>query len=169
MTPALARTWMAAAALALLAASPTPSIAADAAPGARTCSRQDLVGAWDVVRIATPPASPIALDARDPSYYPHQRFVFQDNGIARHVTSTVPIAPVARQVAAGPLATTWELDGQGFLTLRHGSAPPPEPALCGYLIQADPRSAGAVRAGDVLLTYYRDGRPVLFRHLRRQN
>jgi hypothetical protein len=49
-----------------------------------------------------------------------------------------------------------------MLTLRQGSGGAPEPALCGYLTQADRQSAGVVRAGDVLLTYYRDEQPVLF-------
>jgi hypothetical protein len=136
--------------------------------GVRACAKADLVGSWDMVRIATPPASSVALDARDPSYYPHQRFVFQEDGRVRHLTSTVPLAASSQPTAlAIPSTTTWSLDDQGFLTLRQSAAPAPEPVLCGYLIQADPRSAGPVRTGDVLLTYYKNRKPILFRHLRK--
>jgi hypothetical protein len=134
----------------------------------RPCTRADLVGIWNVVRLE--PGSRTTIDAANPYSFPHQWYVFYGNGAMRHITSTREITPSDyRTYTRIPATTTWRLDERGGLTLDKTASGASEWSLCTVIL--DPpskgRAAGLIRPGDVLLTYFRGNQIAMARHLRR--
>lgn len=125
---------------------------------ARVCAPDDLHGTWDVVDMS----AAFRMDRTDAYYYPHQRYVFEAGGAARHVTSTQPFTAADwRTLIAGAATSTWSLDERGRLILTRPSGQ--EGAICTFGVQP----VQNLRAGDVVLTYFDRGQPVLKRVLRK--
>jgi hypothetical protein len=125
---------------------------------ARVCASADLPGTWDVVDMS----AAFPMDRTDAYYYPHQRFVFEAGGAARHVTSTKPFTPTEwRVLISGPAMSTWSVDDRGRLFFTRPSGQ--EGAICTFGLQP----VQNLRAGDVVLTYFDRGQPVLKRILRK--
>jgi hypothetical protein len=134
----------------------------------RACTRTDLVGTWNVVRLE--PGTRTTIDPADPYFFPYQWYVFYGNGGMRHITSTTEITPSDyRTYTRAPVTTTWRLDDRGGLTLGKTAIGQSEWSLC-TVILAPPRegrAAGLIRSGDVLLTYFHGNQIAMARHLRR--
>jgi len=145
-----------------------PAVAEEAAEALRPCAAGDLLGAWEVVRFGVSRSFPV--DRRDPYFYRHQRYVFAADATVRHLRSEARITPEAhRRLLAATPATTWAVDGEGKLLLPGPGAARLERADCAVLTRKviDPRSQVPALPGDVLLTHYDGGRPVMRRQLRK--
>ena len=144
-------------------------LAQDAADALRPCKPGDLIGTWEVIRFGTAPA--VRVDRSDPSFYPHQRYVFASNATVRHLTSQTRITPAdhrALLAATGP--ATWAVDGAGKLLVQKEGATRLETAACAVLTKevVDPRSRVPAMPGDLLLTHYDTAdKPVMRRQLRK--
>jgi hypothetical protein len=125
---------------------------------ARLCAPADLTGTWEVVDMS----AAFRMDRNDPYYYQHQRFAFETGGGVRHVTSTKPFTPTEwRALTAAPATSTWSLDDRGRLIVTRPSGQ--EGVVCTFGLQPVENQ----HAGDVVLTYFDRGQPVLKRVLRK--
>ncbi|MBI2161253.1 MAG: hypothetical protein HYU25_12925 [Candidatus Rokubacteria bacterium] len=135
----------------------------------RPCTPADLIGAWEVIRFGT--ARAVAVDPSNPSFYPHQRYVFAANATVRHLTSRTKITPADhRALLAATAPATWAVDGTGKLLVQQEGATRLETAACAVLTTkvVDPRSRVPAMPGDLLLTHYDAvDRPVMRRQLRK--
>ena len=134
----------------------------------RPCKAADLIGAWEVVRFGTAPS--FLVDRTDPNFYPFQRFVFASNATMRHLTSNTRIARADhRALLAETAPVTWAVDGDGKLLLQKEGAVRLETIACAVLVKevVDPKRRVPALAGDVLLTHYDAGTPVMRRQLRK--
>lgn len=140
----------------------------DIASAFRPCARADLVGAWQVLRMGVTPG--FAVDKTDPAYFPHQRYVFNADANLYYLTSTKPITPEEqRALVAATAAATWAVDGEGRLLTQKPGEPRLDDSTCQMVVvqTRDPKSDIHPSPGDVLLTLYADGKPVIRRLLRR--
>ena len=78
-------------ALMLVGLAVAPAAAVDPAELMRPCRRQDLIGAWRVMRVNVPRGS--SVDRDDPAFLPHQRYVFRANATMTYATQEVPFSP----------------------------------------------------------------------------
>ena len=166
-------------------AAPDAAVAPDAtAPGARAsapdapraerdalrpCTRADLLGTWQVVRMGA--ARAVTVDRSNPEYYPHQRYVFAANATLRYLAAQKAITPEDhRALAAASTAATWAVDETGRLLTQPDGAPRQEVSTCAVLLGAVRSEGGGVTGepGDLLLTRLdAQGRAVSRRQLRR--
>ena len=144
-------------------------LAQDAADALRPCKPGDLIGTWEVIRFGTAPA--FLVDRSDPSFSPHQRYVFAANATVRHLTSPTRITPADhRALLAATAPATWAVDGAGKLLVQKEGATRLETAACAVLTKevVDPRSRVPAMPGDLLLTHYDTAdKPVMRRQLRK--
>ena len=135
----------------------------------RPCTRADLLGTWQVVRMGA--ARSVTVDRSDPEYYPHQRYVFATNAIVRYLAAQKAITPEDhRALAAAAAAATWAVDETGRLLTQPDGAPRQEVSTCAVLLGEVRSEGGGVTGepGDVLLTRLdAEGRAVSRRQLRR--
>jgi len=135
----------------------------------RPCARVDLLGAWEVVRMGAAPG--FTFDRADPEYRPFQRYVFDANATARHLTSETAITPDEhRALVARAAAATWAVDETGRLQLLKEGAAQPEAATCAVLLKEVESRQGGIPGlpGDLLLTHAdARGKPVVRRQLRK--
>jgi len=147
-----------------------PREAKRAAPEAlRPCTRTDMIGAWQVIRMGA--ASAGDVDRDDAEYYPHQRYVFSSDATVRYLAAQTPITPAAhRALAAAAPAMTWATDDGGRLLIQPAGAPRRQVSTCQVLVTGTHDASGVVTGepGDLLLTRLaEDGRAVSRRQLRR--
>ena len=140
----------------------------DVASAFRPCARADLIGAWQVLRLGVAPA--FGVDKADPAYFAHQRYVFDANANLYQLTSTKTITPDEQRallVATPPV--TWAVDAEGRLLTQRAGEPRLDNSACQVILveTKDPRSDIHPGPGDVLLTLFADGKPVVRRLLRR--
>jgi len=144
-------------------------LAQDAADALRPCKPGDLIGTWEVIRFGIAPA--FLVDRSDPSFSPHQRYVFAANATVRHLTSPTRITPADhRALLAATAPATWAVDGAGKLLVQKEGATRLETAACAVLTKevVDPRSRVPAMPGDLLLTHYDTAdTPVMRRQLRK--
>lgn len=144
-------------------------LAQDAADALRPCKPGDLIGTWEVIRFGIAPA--FLVDRSDPSFSPHQRYVFAANATVRHLTSPTRITPADhRALLAATAPATWAVDGAGKLLVQKEGATRLETAACAVLTKevVDPRSRVPAMPGDLLLTHYDTAdKPVMRRQLRK--
>jgi len=135
----------------------------------RPCTRADLIGTWAVIRFGT--ALSVRVDPADPSFHPHQRYVFHANASMRHLTSAAPVTREDhRAMLAAPLTSTWTVDDRGRLLVQKDGVPRPDVDVCQVLVVKvnDPRSQIPALPGDLLLTHYdEDEKPIARRLLRK--
>ena len=135
----------------------------------RPCARADLLGTWEVVRMGAAPG--FKFDRADPEYSPFQRYVFDANATARHLTSDAAITPDAhRALVERAPATTWAVDETGRLQLLKDGAAAPEAATCAVLVKEVVSREGGIPGlpGDLLLTHAdAGGKPAVRRQLRK--
>ena len=135
----------------------------------RPCARIDLLGTWEVVRMGAAPG--FTFDRAEPEYRPFQRYVFDANATARHLTSETAITPDEhRALVARAAAATWAVDETGRLQLLKEGAAQPETATCAVLLKEVASRQGGIPGlpGDLLLTHAdARGKPVVRRQLRK--
>lgn len=135
----------------------------------RPCARTDLLGTWEVVRMGAAPG--FTFDRADPEYHPFQRYVFDANATARHLTSETAITPDEhRALVERAAAATWAVDETGRLQLLKDGAARPEAATCAVLLKEVASREGGIPGlpGDLLLTHAdARGKPVVRRQLRK--
>ena len=130
----------------------------------RPCTRADLLGTWQVVRMGA--ARSVTVDRSAPEYYPHQRYVFAADATMRYLAAQKAItAEDHRTLAAAPAtATTWAVDKPGRLLTQADGVPRQEVSTCAVLL----KQIEAGEAGDVVLTRLdAEGRALSRRQLRR--
>jgi len=140
----------------------------DVATAFRPCARGDLVGVWQVLRLGVVPA--FTVDKADPAYLTHQRYVFDANANLYHLTSTKTITPdEQRALFAVTTPVTWAVDEEGRLLTQRAGEPRLDNSTCQVILveTRDPKSDIHPGPGDVLLTLFADGKPVVRRLLRR--
>ena len=140
----------------------------DVANAFRPCARGDLVGVWQVLRMGVVRTFPV--DKSDPAYFPHQRYVFDASANLYYLTSTKMITPdEQRALLAATAPVTWAVDEEGRLLTQRAGEPRLDNSTCQMvLVQTrDPKSDIPAGPGDVLLTLFADGKPVIRRLLRR--
>ena len=148
----------------------TPAAALDPSQVMRPCKRQDVLGVWRVMRLGV--ASGTDVDRSDPSFLPHQRYVFHADATMAYVSQEVPFtAEDQRALKTLPRSATWSLEGDGRLVSQRDGAAMVDKAECRVLLQPvkDPRtSQPTAQVGDILLTERSSGeRSALRRLLRR--
>ena len=135
----------------------------------RPCRRGDLIGLWRVVRFGF--ALGATVDRTDPSYQPHQRYVFNANATMAYTASDVPPTPEEhRALLLTPAPVTWAIDSRGRLLRQSPGAARVDRSECRVFTKVvrDPKSAVPVHVGDVLLTDQgEDERPITRRLLRK--
>ena len=136
----------------------------------RPCRRQDLIGAWRVMRVNVPRGS--SVDRDDPAFLPHQRYVFRANATMTYATQEVPFtAEEQRALVTAPPVATWAMEAEGRLVRQRDGVPAVERTECRVLTKAVKDSGTThltAQAGDLLLTEQSvDGRPATRRLLRR--
>ena len=132
----------------------------------RPCTQSDLVGTWQLVGLQS--ATPIDTKT-NPYFFRNQRFVFQEDGKVRHVTSTEPITEEWFQtMLLAPATSTFSVDQEGVLTIQKQSAPS-EHCLCTYNLTdvRSPEGSPIFAVGDVLLTTKANDKIMLQRSLRK--
>jgi len=153
----------------LLASQATPQPRRpDVANAFRPCARGDLVGVWQVLRMGVVPA--FSVDTTDPAYFAHQRYVFDANANLYYLTSTKTITPdEQRALLATTAPVIWAVDEEGRLLTQRAGEPRLDNSTCQVVLveTRDPRSDIHPGPGDVLLTLFADGKPVVRRLLRR--
>ena len=133
-------------------------------PG-RACTAGDLVGTWDMQGMSV--AKSEKVDAADTWFFPHQRFVFTQDGSVKHLSSSKPLpAADAKAIAAMPATSTWSLDPRGYLTVHGPKGSKPQESLCSFLVRDMPGPT-APKRGDVLLSYMRGTQPIVQKLLRK--
>jgi hypothetical protein len=157
----------AAAALAVAAAMGPATAWAQETEALRPCRSDDVPGVWDVVRLRA--TSSWRVDRSQPYYFQFQRYVFTVDGRARHLTATMPIGGAQHEaMTSAPVLTRWSLDERGWLTVdnEYGA---PDVGECQVVERqiVDDRQRVTAMPGEVLLTYYADGAPVMRRQLAR--
>jgi hypothetical protein len=165
------RGWIAGAALALgCLTSVLPAAAVEPGELMRPCKRHDLIGMWRVMRVNVPRGSQV--DRTDPTYLPHQRYVFHSNATMTHATQDVPFTPEAqRDLTRAPTSVTWAMESEGRLVRQREGVAAVEKADCRVVTRAV-RVSGTTQltaqVGDILLTDERsDQHPATRRLLRR--
>ncbi|MBI4629219.1 MAG: hypothetical protein HY729_10945 [Candidatus Rokubacteria bacterium] len=135
----------------------------------RPCTRANLLGTWEVVRMGAAPG--FTFDRAGPEYRPFQRYVFDANATMRHLTSETAITPDEhRALVARAAAAIWAVDETGRLQLLKDGAARPETATCVVLLKDVVSRQGGIPGlpGDLLLTHAdASGRAVVRRQLRR--
>ena len=133
----------------------------------RPCRADDVPGVWDVVRLRA--SSSWRVDRSQPYYFQFQRYVFTADGQARHLTATMPIGAAQHEALTSvPVVTRWSLNERGWLTVDQESGTP-DVSECQVVERhiVDDRQRVTARPGEVVLTYYAGGRPVMRRQLAR--
>lgn len=111
------------------------------------------------------------VDRGNAWFFDHQRFVFYENGRAKHMTANKSLQAADLAILrATPATSTWALDARGWLTIQKAGVPGPEIAQCTYSLVGD-ASAGprSPHPGDVLLTYMRGSKPAVQKLLRKSD
>jgi len=140
----------------------------DVASAFRPCARADLIGAWQVLRMGVVPG--YTVDRADPAYSAHQRYVFDANANLYHLASTKTITPdEQRALLAATPPVTWAVDEAGRLLTQRAGEPRLDNSTCQVILveTRDSKSDIPPSPGDVLLTLFADGKPVVRRLLRR--
>jgi hypothetical protein len=147
---------------------PAPEVAPEPERTAlRPCRADDLPGVWEVVRLRV--SSSWRVDRSQPYYFQFQRYVFNSDGRARHLTATMPIGATQHDVMVrSPLTLRWTVDERGWLTLDKEEGPP-EVSQCQVVERqiVDSRKRVTAIPGEILLTYYSNKAPVIRRQLRK--
>ncbi|OGL12875.1 MAG: hypothetical protein A3F92_08005 [Candidatus Rokubacteria bacterium RIFCSPLOWO2_12_FULL_71_22] len=135
----------------------------------RPCTRPDLIGEWEVVRMGA--ARAVTVDRSDPEYYAYQRFVFSSNATMRYLAAQKTITVADRQaLTATPASMTWAVDAAGRLLTHTEGTPRREVSTCEVLLREVQSERAGVTGlpGDVLLTRLdAEGRAVARRQLRK--
>jgi hypothetical protein len=156
-----------AAALVVAAAVAPAGARAQETAALRPCRPDDVPGVWDVVRLRA--SSGWRVDRSQPYYFQYQRYVFTADGQARHLTATMPIGPAQHEaLTSAPVGTRWSLDERGWLTVDKEQGAP-DVSECQVVERqiVDDRQRVTAMPGEVLLTYYARGAPVMRRQLAR--
>lgn len=152
----------------VFAAALAPAVArAQETAALRACRPDDLPGVWDVVRMRA--SSAWRVDRSQPYYFQFQRYVFTADGQARHLTATMPIGPAQHEaLTSTPVLTRWSLDDRGWLTVDREQGAP-DVSKCEVVERqiVDDRQRVTAMPGEVLLTHYAGGAPVMRRQLAR--
>ncbi|PYM34559.1 MAG: hypothetical protein DME15_08695 [Candidatus Rokuibacteriota bacterium] len=134
-------------------ASTLPAAAQELADVTRPCRRADLIGAWVVIRLGAAPGA--RVDRSDPTFYPHQEYVFYKNATVRHVASQARITDADHRalLSAAPDGT-WAVDGEGSLLLQRAGQTSLERSACLVLLKevVEPKTHLRSLRGDILLT-----------------
>ena len=133
----------------------------------RPCRPDDVPGVWDVVRLRA--SSSWRVDRNQPYYFQFQRYVFTADGYAHHLTAPMPIGPAQHDaMTSTPVLTRWSLDERGWLTVDKEQAAP-DVSECQVVERqiVDDRQRVTAMPGEMLLTYYASGAPVMRRQLAR--
>jgi len=164
----LGRSWKIA--LGLLFASwllPTgigPALDRDAS---RSCATRDLLGLWDMVRLIARGSDKV--DPKDAWFFPHQRFLFRDNGTVQYTSSVQPLSDAPGTDAGETVdVMAWTVYPDGWLELQRANVPYPESCSCHFLLRNDKDASGrSTYRGQIMLIYMKDGKPVLQKLLRK--
>ena len=135
----------------------------------RRCWPDDVPGVWDVVRLRA--SSSWRVDRSQPYYFQFQRYVFTADGYARHLTAPMPIGPAQHEAMTSmPVRTRWSLDERGWLTVDKEEGAP-DVSECQVVQRpiVDDRQRITAMPGEVVLTYYAAGAPVMRRQLARRS
>jgi hypothetical protein len=133
----------------------------------RSCATADLVGRWEMVRLVARGSEQI--DGKDASFFPHQRFMFFDNGTVQHTTSKQPLPNAGQADSREPVdILAWTVYPDGWLEFQRAGVPYPETCACHYLLRNDRDAFGrSTHRGQVILTYMKNGKPAIQKLLRK--
>jgi len=128
----------------------------------RPCTKDDLIGAWELVKSDSPPADPTAKGQKWSAY---QYFIFYDHGRLSHVTFKKPMSPRDKERARRfQPRSTYALDGQGGMIIQHPDGTG-QLAVCGIVLEEREALGLRVFPGDVFLGYLAPGGAALARQL----
>lgn len=136
-----------------LCASAGAAAAQEIADATRACTRTDLLGGWQVIRLG--PATGVRVDRSDPAFFPHQQYVFGKDATVRHLASQTLITNADhRALLAVTAAGTWAVDAAGRLLLLRAGQARLETSACLVLVRevTDPKTRLRSLPGDILLT-----------------
>ena len=112
-----------------------------------------------------------AGQAKDPFYYPYQRYLFSRDGVMKHLTSLTPISDSQKKTQQeAPSVSFYTLKSGGSVVVRRKDSPRLQHFLCTAITQDATSSDLPLKAGDLLISYYKTQSqpPVLQRVLRRE-
>ncbi len=135
----------------------------------RTCTQEDLLGNWQLIRFDSPYQF---RDPYAPYLLPHQVFQYSKDGAMKSAHSARPIAGSPDQVFdAIPLAMSYRMRLGGIVTLvKNGDDRVVETWRCAAVTgaQQDPDQQVAMKRGDLVMTLIgKQGQVVFVRHLRK--
>jgi hypothetical protein len=133
----------------------------------RSCAAADLLGLWEMVRLI--PRGSEKVDAKDAGSFPHQQFLFRDNGTLQHISSAQPLSDSLKTDSTETVdIMAWTVYSDGWLELQRAGVLYPETCACQYLLRNDKDATGRpTHRGQVMLTYMKDGKPALQKLLRK--
>lgn len=126
------------------------------------CTKEDLIGAWELVTSDAPAADPTSKGQKWSAY---QYFIFYDHGRLTHVTFKKPPSARDKQRARRfQPRSTYALDGQGGLIIQHPNGTG-QLAVCGIVLEEREALGLRVLPRDVFLGYLAPGGAALARQL----
>ncbi len=124
----------------------------------RPATKKDLVGTWELVSVR-----PIH-DAKDPVFFPYQRYVFNGDASMKYMVSKMPFTKEwLDKFVKQPREIDYRVDEKGVLSLIWQTKPHQESAICAYVLKDIPaellakvsaeKQKGLPKKGDLTLSF----------------
>lgn len=136
--------------------------AAAGGPASRPATKKDLVGTWELVSVRP------VHDAKDPVFYPYQRYIFKADSGMKYMTSDKPFTKEwLDKFRRQPSEIDFRMNERGLLTMIWEKRAHQENAVCAFVLRDIPqdvlaklpaeRRKGLPKKGDLTLSFLNSG------------
>ncbi len=136
-------------------------------PAYKPCTQKDVVGTWNMLS----QVSKTSINPKDAFYYPFQRYVFTEDGVLKHLTSTKIITDQQKALQAkSPVSSTYLLNPKGLMLVSRKDSNKKQVLLCTMILESPSGQKNqGPQKGDLLISYLSvEGQPPTVQRLLRK-